>query len=273
MSQTKLLQFILRRCILLAWGLTFLFLQGCSSLQPIAKVNSHESTQAENQAAATSWQPEDQLKWEVVKIPGKVPTQYSVVRLSDRRSLMASASSSASMLRKELRIEPAQLNELSFSWQIQKLIDGADMAQRDQDDSPVRLVLAFDGDRCQFSPKNAMLSELTHALTGQPMPYATLMYVWCNQRPVNSVIQNPRTDRIRKIVVETGAGRLNQWITYERNIRADYEKAFGEPPGALIGIGLMTDSDNTRSQAQAWYGPIALNVVSRNTFVLEGSVK
>ena len=258
MIPTKLFQFVLRRCILLAWGSTFLFLQGCSSLQPIAKVNSHESIQAENQAAAAIWQPEDQFKWEVVKIPGKVPTQYSVVRLSDRRSLMARASSSASMLRKELRLEPSQLNELSFSWQIQKLIDGADMALREQDDSPVRLVLAFDGDRSQFSPKNAMLSELTHALTGQPMPYATLMYVWCNRRPVNSVIQNPRTDRIRKIVVESGAGRLNQWITYERNIRADYEKAFGEPPGALIGIGLMTDSDNTRSQAQAWYGPIQL---------------
>jgi hypothetical protein len=163
------------------------------------------------------------------------------------------------MLRKELRIEPEQLNSVNFSWQIQKLIDGADMALRDQDDSPVRLVLAFEGDRSQFSSKNAMLSELTHALTGQPMPYATLMYVWCNQRPVNSVIQNPRTDRIRIIVVESGAGRLNQWLSYERNIRLDYEKAFGEKPGALVGIGLMTDSDNTRSNAQAWYGPISLN--------------
>ena len=258
MIQTKLLQFVLRRCILLAWGLTFLFLQGCSSLQPVAKVNSHEPTQAKDQDTATIWQPEDQVKWDLVKIPGKVPTQYSVVRLSNRRSLMASASSSASMLRKDLRIEPEQLNALNFSWQIQKLIEGADMAHRDYDDSPVRLVLAFDGDRSQFSPKNAMLSELTHALSGRPMPYATLMYVWCNQRPVDSVIQNPRTDRIRKIVVESGAGRLNQWISYERNIRADYEKAFGEPPGALIGIGLMTDSDNTRSQAQAWYGPIQL---------------
>ena len=258
MSQTKLLQFVLQRCILLAWGLTFLFLQGCSSLQPVAKVNSHEPTQAKDQDTATIWQPEDQLKWEVVRIPGKVATQYSVVRLSNRRTLMASAASSASMLRKDLRIEPEQLNALNFSWQIQKLIEGADRAQRDYDDSPVRLVLAFDGDRSQFSPKNAMLSELTHALTGQPMPYATLMYVWCNQRPVNSVIQNPRTDRIRKIVVESGAGRLNQWTSYERNIRADYEKAYGEAPGALIGIGIMTDSDNTRSHAQAWYGPIQL---------------
>jgi hypothetical protein len=113
MIQTKLLKFVLRRCTLWAWGLTFLFLQGCSSLQPIAKVNSHESIQAENQAAAAIWQPEDQLKWEVVKIPGKVPTQYSVVRLSDRRSLLARASSSASMLRKEVRLEPSLLNELS----------------------------------------------------------------------------------------------------------------------------------------------------------------
>ena len=242
----------------MALGLTLFLLQACSNLQPIAQVNTPETTQAKDQDTATNWQPEDQIKWDLVKIPGKVATQYSVVRLSNRRSLMASASSSASMLRKDLRIEPEQLNALNFSWQIQKLIEGADMAHRDYDDSPVRLVLAFDGDRSQFSPKNAVLSELTHALSGRPMPYATLMYVWCNQRPVDSVIQNPRTDRIRKIVVESGAGRLNQWITYERNIRADYEKAFGEPPGALIGIGLMTDSDNTRSQAQAWYGPIQL---------------
>ena len=242
----------------MALGLTLFLLQACSNFQPIAQVNTPEATQAKDQDTATNWQPEDQIKWDLVKIPGKVATQYSVVRLSNRRSLMASASSSASMLRKDLRIEPEQLNALNFSWQIQKLIEGADMAHRDYDDSPVRLVLAFDGDRSQFSPKNAMLSELTHALSGRPMPYATLMYVWCNQRPVDSVIQNPRTDRIRKIVVESGASRLNQWITYERNIRADYEKAFGEPPGALIGIGLMTDSDNTRSQAQAWYGPIQL---------------
>ena len=230
---------------LMVWGL-----QGCSSLAP--------SQKSVTTASSTAWQPEDQMKWDPVKIPGKVATQYSVVRLSNRTALLANAQSSASMLRKDLHIEPAQLGVLSFSWQIKKLIDGADMAQRDHDDSPVRLVLAFDGDRSQFSAKNAMLSELSHVMSGRPMPYATLMYVWCNHRPVESVIQNPRTDRIQKIVVESGAQRLNQWLTYERNVREDYEKAFGEPPGALIGIGLMTDSDNTRSHAQAWYGPIQL---------------
>jgi hypothetical protein len=225
-------------------------MQGCSTLAPPEKSLAT--------ASSTAWQPEDQMKWDAVKIPGKVATQYSVVRVSNRSALQANAQSSASMLRKDLHIEPEQLGVLSFSWQIKKLIEGADMAQRDHDDSPVRLVLAFDGDRSQFSAKNAMLSELSHVMSGRPMPYATLMYVWCNHRPAESVIQNPRTDRIQKIVVESGAQRLNQWLTYERNVREDYVKAFGEPPGALIGIGLMTDSDNTRSHAQAWYGPIQL---------------
>ena len=92
----------------------------------------------------------------------------------------------------------------------------------------MRIVLAFEGDRSKFSGKNAMLSELARALTGEELPYATLMYVWCNTRKPGSVIVNPRTDRIRKLVVESGAGRLRQWVDYERDIRADYEKAFGE---------------------------------------------
>lgn len=167
------------------------------------------------------------------------------------------------MVRQVLRIEPAELSSVRFSWKVPDLIKQADMALRESDDSPVRIVLAFEGDRGKFSGKNAMLSELAHVLTGEEMPYATLMYVWCNTRKPGSVIVNPRTDRIRKIVVESGAGKLRQWVDYERNIRADYEKAFGEAPGALVGIGIMTDSDNTRSTTRAWYGPVTVGTVGR----------
>lgn len=132
------------------------------------------------------------------------------------------------------------------------------MSVRKFEDSPVRVVLAFEGNRSKFSAKNAMQSELAQLLSGERMSYATLMYVWCNQRAPGSVITSPRTDRIRKIVVESGASNLNQWMDYERNIRADFEKAFGEAPGALIGIGIMTDSDNTRTTTRAWYGGIKI---------------
>ena len=151
--------------------------------------------------------------------------------------------------------EPVTLPSAALQWQH---MDAADLTQRDLGDSPVRIVLAFEGDRSRFSAKNAMLSELAHALTGEPLPYATLMYVWCNNREPGSVIINPRTDRIRKLVMESGSRNLGQWLDYERDIRADFEKAFGEAPGALLAVGIMTDSDNTQSTTQAWYGPVKL---------------
>ena len=168
------------------------------------------------------------------------------------------AASSVSLLRQKVYIAPNELGRVKFSWKVPELIAQADLGQRDSADSPVRVVLVFDGERSKFSAKNAMLSELSHAITGEPLPYATLMYVWCNTRAPGSVITSPRTDRIRKLVVESGGVNLNQWLDYERDIQADYEKAFGEPPGALLGMAIMTDTDNTRSTTRAWYGQLKL---------------
>ncbi|MBC7601481.1 MAG: DUF3047 domain-containing protein [Ramlibacter sp.] len=196
--------------------------------------------------------------WKHMTFPGKQPTRFGYARKDGRDTVAVLAASSASMMRNKIRIEPAALGQVRFSWKVPHLIEGANLDLRDADDSPVRIVLAFEGDRTKFSAKDSMLSELTRALTGEEMPYATLMYVWCNDRAPGSVVRGPRTDRIRKLVVESGAGKLNQWLDYERDIAADFERAFGEKPGALVGIGIMTDSDNTRSTTTAWYGPLRL---------------
>lgn len=202
---------------------------------------------------------QDKLQWQAMRLPGKLLTAYRVAPQGPRYALLAEAASSASMLRQALHIHPDQLGALQFDWRVDQLIPGADMRQRDAEDSPVRLIMVFEGDRQRFSAKNNMLSELTLSLTGEPLPYATLMYVWCNDCPAESVIVNPRTDRIRKLAVESGAERVGQWLNYRRDIRADFKKAFGEEPGALLGLAIMTDTDNTRSTTRAWYGTIRLD--------------
>lgn len=173
--------------------------------------------------------------------------------------MSAKATMSASMLRQSLRVAPLQLGVIKFSWKVPQLIPGADLTVRETHDSPVRIALAFEGDRSRFSMKNAMLSELALALTGEALPYATLMYVWCNACEQGGVLTNPRTDRIREIALESGPDQLGKWQFYQRDIRADYEKAFGEPPGALLDVGLMTDTDNTRQSTTAWYGAVSLS--------------
>ena len=196
--------------------------------------------------------------WDHLIFPGKSPNQFKYDRKDGRDAVAVSTASSVSMLRSKVRIEPAELGSVRFSWKVPQLIAGADMALRDADDSPVRIVLVFEGDRSRFSARDAALSELAYTLTGEKLPYATLMYVWCNKREPGTVIRSPRTGRVRKLVVESGGRKLNQWLDYERDIRTDFERAFGEKPGALVGIGIMSDSDNTRSTASAWYGPVRL---------------
>ncbi len=260
-------------------------LTGCASLPGQAdKGSSPENQNASAARTATPWDlasvrveavpdaaakdatyeaPAKASLWQHRTFPGKAQNQFAYLKLDGRNAMGVKSSSSASMLRKVVSMEPAQLDVLRFSWKVPALIADADMALSAKDDSPVRLVLAFDGDRSKLSARDRMLSELAYAITGEDMPYATLMYVWCNTREPGSVVTNPRTDRIRKLVLESGPKRLNRWLDYERDIRADYRTVFGEEPGRLIAVGIMTDTDNTKSTAQAWYGPVVLGAAAK----------
>lgn len=197
-------------------------------------------------------------EWRAVPLPGKAATRYVRTSLDGRSVLHARADRSASMWRHVLRIEPVGLGRLHFSWKVPRLIEGADLRRREGDDTPVRLVLAFDGDRQRLSMRDRMLFDLAESLTGEAPPYATLMYVWDPQAQPGTVIPAPRSDRVRGLVVESGPQRLGRWLHYERDVAADFQQVFGEAPGALIGVAVMTDSDNTGTQAEAFYGGIEM---------------
>ena len=197
-------------------------------------------------------------EWMEYVIPGKRSTRYTSLVLDGRPVVHAASDSAASVLRRKVRVEPAELGTLRFSWRVEELIKTADLREADSADSPVRLILAFDGDHRRLSLRNRLSFDLAHAISGETPPFATLMYVWDNKAPLESVIHSGRTDRVRKIVLESGAARLGRWRHYERDIVADYRKTFGEEPGPLVSVGLMTDADNTRSTAEAWYGEVLL---------------
>lgn len=194
--------------------------------------------------------------WAEFALPGKRRTTYVADVEEGRQVVHAHASSSASMLRRSLRVHPQDIAGIEFSWRAMSLIPDADFSQADAADSPVRIVLAFDGDRGRLSNRNRMLFDLAQALTGEPPPFATLMYVWDNRAATETLFHSARTDRVRKIVVQSGTEGCGRWLHYRRDVVADYRRAFGEDPGALIGVALMSDTDNTQSTVHASYGEV-----------------
>lgn len=201
--------------------------------------------------------------WRPFTLPGKRSIPFEVQRLQGQTALAVHASNSVSILRHPFTVPQPATQRLRFQWQVEALPDNADLSDAQREDAPVRVVLTFDGDRERLPPRFHRLSDLSQLLTGEPLPYATLAYVWSEDDPVGAVVPNPRTDRIRKLVVESGTAGLGRWRVYERDVRADFRHAFGEDPGPLTGVSLMTDTDNTRSNLRAWYGALSLQPVER----------
>jgi hypothetical protein len=60
------------------------------------------------------------------------------------------------------------------------------------------------------------------------------------------------------IVVDSGQEHIGEWRLHEQDLATDYKRAYGENPGEVIGIALLTDTDNTNSETRAFYGDIEL---------------
>ncbi|HVL57483.1 MAG TPA: DUF3047 domain-containing protein [Burkholderiaceae bacterium] len=221
-----------------------------ASLAPVPTVAT-DSGPASVGAAAGGWVP-----WQLH--PKKARTRYSLVSVDGRSALRADADSSASGMVQALDADPAVTPVLAWSWRVDRLIEGADSADRHADDSPVRVMIAFDGDVGTLPLKERMLFERVALFGGRPLPYATLAYIWDNDKPVGTIVPNPHTSRIQKIVVASGPQGLHRWQSYQRDIVSDYRRAFGSAPGRVTAVAVMTDTDNTRTRATAFYGDIQL---------------
>jgi hypothetical protein len=197
--------------------------------------------------------------WQIWRVtPQKNKTQYTLKNYQGRTVLHASADEAASGLVLQLTPRPATQQVLSWEWKAMNLIADADNQVSSKDDAPLRIMVAFDGDKTKLPLKDQMVFEMAKIISGHDMPYATLMYVWSSDIPIETVINNSRTSRVKMIVVNSGSDQLGVWQRHQRDLSEDYQTAFNTPPGKVIGLGLMTDSDNTKTKVNAIYGDIEL---------------
>ncbi len=195
--------------------------------------------------------------WHFYRIaPYKKNTVYRLENFQGKTVLSANSKTSASGLAIKLKPQQVQNLWLKWEWKAEASIPEADNAERTRDDAPLRILVAFDGNKTKLSLKEKMNFEMASLISGQEMPYATLMYVWSGKTPVNTILENAHTSRIKMIVVDSGWENLSEWRKHERDLAADYKRAYGENPGDVIGIALLTDTDNTKSETRALYGDI-----------------
>lgn len=276
-SSAMLPRFARRWSMLPAATVLLALLTACASSPKTSDDEGDDTAEESSQAApspvvidGTAWQVSNHIggatptaSWEHQLFVKRRPTLYQATEWQGRPAVKALAEGSNSTL--SLKLQPpsgALAQRLRFSWFVPALNTRFDLSKKGEDDAVARLVLSFAGDRFngQWAARDHIVSELSSLIAGKPLPYASIMYVWDSRFPVGSVIPNPYTNRIRQIVVESGPQRLNQWVDFERDVEADFRMAFGENPGAMVGLSLMSDSNNSGASVSAWYGPLDLTL-------------
>lgn len=186
-------------------------------------------------------------------------TLYRVVTDSGNTVIKANSRNSASGLIRKVSIDSQKFPYISWRWKISSVYAKGDVTRKSGDDYPARVYITFAYDPAGVGLFEKLKYKAARLIYGETPPLAAITYIWANRAPAGLTVVNAYTDRVRMIVLQSEAVRINQWITEKRNVYADYKKAFGKEPSMISGVAIMTDSDDTGESATAWYGDIVFS--------------
>lgn len=175
--------------------------------------------------------------WQLRHFEGE--TRYRIVEDGGTRVLEAESAGAASSFYLEREIDLAARPVLEWRWRVEAPLRVPDERVRAGDDFAARVYVVAPGE----------------GLFALPI---AISYVWSGSAPVGADWPNPFTSKVRMVAVESGTARAGEWQSHRRNVREDFRHLFGREVGELEGVAVMTDADNSRQRARAWYGDILL---------------
>lgn len=195
-------------------------------------------------------------RWSVLKLPKRDATKYTLVESDDRIAIKAESMNSASGLVYKVDIDPEEFPIIEWSWKVKEVLKDGNYATKKGDDYPARIYITFDYDKSNLNLGDRIKYSFIKTFTSYPIPLRAINYIWANKADKETIAPNAYTDWVYMVAVRSGNSDSGSWVTDVRNIYEDYEKAFGEAPPRISGVAIMSDSDNTKGSAEAYYGDI-----------------
>jgi len=181
------------------------------------------------------------LNWQPGHLPDgwQVKVNYGkpeIATVTEGRSNYLDLKSHASSygLEREVDVDPHQAPFLNWKWQVREVPKGGDFRHSRSDDQAAQILVAFTDKR-------------------------VLSYIWDSTAPpgiMESASSIPLV-HIYAVVCRSGTANLNQWLTENRNLAGDYEKAYGRPAPHVRGIRLQINTQHTGTSAESCFGEVA----------------
>lgn len=166
-------------------------------------------------------------------------TRYTLVDSEGSRVLAAHSQDAASAIFFEMEYSLNDYPILSWRWKIEQTLERGDARFKQGDDYAARIYVVFPH---WFFPKTK-----------------TINYIWANRLAKGEVIANPFTDNAMMLALQSGNAEAGNWVTERRDVREDYRRLFGEEPPRVGAIVIMSDTDNSHSEARAWFDDLRID--------------
>jgi hypothetical protein len=129
---------------------------------------------------------------------------------------------------------------LSWKWKVSNVVHSAIETRKDRHDAAARVIVVLG-------------REKRFRLFGREPWGLKIEYIWASHLPQGHLFDHPGEKDSKIFVLESGKGKVGQWVSEARNIHKDFKTAFNmDPPGVLV-IGIETDTDHSNEMVTAWY--------------------
>lgn len=163
---------------------------------------------------------------------------YSIEAEDDNKFLHADAGGLSVTIGYDEEWGLAEYPILSWKWRAITLPSGTDERKKGGNDDVLGVYVVFGG---------------------WPIP-KTIKYIWSEGLPVGTRLRSPYSSKTQMIVVESGKDDIGEWVEMERDVLKDYRRFFNDPEAnpTAKGIAVLTDSDNTKTEAVGDYDDITI---------------
>jgi hypothetical protein len=172
---------------------------------------------------------------EVRKVRGaKNKTIYTIGTNKEGNFLKAVADNAASGLGKEVKIDLNKTPFINITWKIEKDLPGIKENSKKGHDFAARV----------FAVKKTGATPLSNR---------AINYVFSSNNEIGFNSPSPYTKKSIDNVLASTKNNLNEWVTVKSNVKEDFEKFHDLDVNELDGLAIMSDTDNSKMKAVAYY--------------------
>ncbi|WP_086933626.1 DUF3047 domain-containing protein [Agarilytica rhodophyticola] len=194
------------------------------------------------------------------KILTKKKVPASEFSITEDNGIKIVSPASNALIYREVNAEERMGNVLSWEWKVEDGLPSKTLKKKRGDDRPIAIYIWFESNPKYDSWWMRTKAKIARSFVGVPLQGRILTYVWGGTASDQEFFDNPHIRGFGKMIaLKTQEESLGLWQIEKRNLKQDFQEAFGFPMPKIRFLALSADSEDSKKRGVAFIKNIQLS--------------